>query len=812
MAGLSGRGRGAGQEMTATAALPVEEEEKAKELERRIRRKFKTSFEYYSPRCLKIRSKSGKPIAFTMNKSQMYLHMSAEKQLKTLGRIRVLVLKGRQQGMCLSPDTLVMRNDFTCSQIRDIKIGDKLIGIDEGLGELNKANRRKERRMRTATVEAVRTFKRELFEVELSDGRIVKCTSEHRWAMRQRSGDYVQWRNLGDAKIGDFIRAATHSLDEGTETFEDGWIAGVLDADGSCSVTRAPRVAFSQLDGLVLNRYKKYLNNINVKWYENIDRRTKVGRTTKLGDRPVHAVRVDKLPDIMRLLGKAKTTRFNLNHIYEGRKLPRSSNGFDAWIKITSIKSLGISDVVDIQTDCKTFIANGLVSHNSTYVEGRFYWKVTQGKGKQAYILTHEEPATQNLFKMVERYHDNCLPKLKPITGMNSAKELNFASIDSGYKVGTAGSKGTGRSSTIQYFHGSEVAFWPHADTHAAGVIQGVPMEPDTEIFLESTANGIGNYFHHQWQMAESGESEYIAVFLPWYWQDEYKVLISKEFRPTIEELELLKHFGPDGLTMEHIAWRRIKTVELSVPGEEGDWKFKQEYPFTAQEAFQTSGDDVLINPKNVLKARKSEVACYGAHVVGVDPARFGVDRTGIIHREGRKAYGIQTLKKKGTMEVAGICARILKHPITGKNTNVDMMFIDVGGLGAGVYDRLEELGFEDEGRITAVNSAEKPLEEEQYMNKRAEMWGEMREWFSMRVDVVDSDELHADVCGPKYKYDSASRLVIEKKEDMMKRGLRSPDIGDALALTFAFPVAPKRKLHGQGSNDFAPVDTMVGY
>lgn len=94
--------------------------------------------------------------------------------------------------------------------------------------------------------------------------------------------------------------------------------------------------------------------------------------------------------------------------------------------------------------------------------------------------------------------------------GASNAKELYFSDIDSGYKVGTAGTKGVGRSSTIQYFHGSEVAFWPHAETHAAGVLQAIPKEPGTEIILESTANGIGNYFHKMWREAERGESEYI--------------------------------------------------------------------------------------------------------------------------------------------------------------------------------------------------------------------------------------------------------------------------------------------------------------
>src|SRR5262249_59464457 len=94
---------------------------------------------------------------------------------------------------------------------------------------------------------------------------------------------------------------------------------------------------------------------------------------------------------------------------------------------------------------------------------------------------------------------------------------------DSGYKVGTAGTKAVGRSSTIQLFHGSEVAFWPFADTHAAGVMQAVPNEKDTEIILESTANGIGNFFHQTWRNAEAGKNDYIAIFVPWYWSEEYR-------------------------------------------------------------------------------------------------------------------------------------------------------------------------------------------------------------------------------------------------------------------------------------------------
>ena len=107
---------------------------------------------------------------------------------------------------------------------------------------------------------------------------------------------------------------------------------------------------------------------------------------------------------------------------------------------------------------------------------------------------------------------------------MANASELRFDALDSGYKVGTAGTRGVGRSATLQLLHGSEVAFWPHRRRrHAAGVLQAVADEPGTEVILESTANGVGNLFHQMWRDAETGASDYIAVFVPWFWQEEYR-------------------------------------------------------------------------------------------------------------------------------------------------------------------------------------------------------------------------------------------------------------------------------------------------
>ena len=86
----------------------------------------------------------------------------------------------------------------------------------------------------------------------------------------------------------------------------------------------------------------------------------------------------------------------------------------------------------------------------STYVEGRLYWKTTHRKGVRAFILTHRDQATNNLFTIAKRFHDNCPPAVKPLIKASNAKELDFLRLDSGYRVGTAKAEGVGRADTIQ--------------------------------------------------------------------------------------------------------------------------------------------------------------------------------------------------------------------------------------------------------------------------------------------------------------------------------------------------------------------------
>ena len=428
----------------------------------------------------------------------------------------------------------------------------------------------------------------------------------------------------------------------------------------------------------------------------------------------------------------------------------------------------------------RALILKGRQQGCSTYVGGRFYHRTTHHFGTQSFILTHALDATNNLFKMAQRFYQNTPDLVRPEISTNNAKELIFGQLDSGYKIGTAENKSVGRSATIQLFHGSEVAFWANAQEHAKGIMQAVPDAPNTEVVLESTANGVGNYFHQQWQKAESGMSDFIAIFVPWFWQEEYRRQIPEDFILTPKEEELKSLYG---LSDEQVSWRRYKIVDLSVSGIDGEKAFMQEYPCNSNEAFQLTGEDSYIDSALLMRARKGKADKFGPILIGVDPARFGDDRTSIILRQGRVAFGLQSFIKKDTMEVTGIVQSLIQEHKPAK------VFIDIGGLGAGVYDRLCELGNRD--ICIAVNAGSSALDGRKYSNKRAEMWGQFKEWLMDEpCEIPDIDTLHADCCGIRYSYNSNSGLVMEGKDAMKKRGIRSPDEADALCLTFALPQA----------------------
>lgn len=425
----------------------------------------------------------------------------------------------------------------------------------------------------------------------------------------------------------------------------------------------------------------------------------------------------------------------------------------------------------------RAVILKGRQAGCSTYIQARYLHHVITSRGKKAFILTHEAEATKNLFEMTQRFYDNLPTGVCPKADVSSARELHFKVFDSGYSVGTAGNKGVGRSQTIQLFHGSECAFWPHAEEHAKGILQAVSEEPGTEIILESTANGIGDYFYDKWQGGMSGDSGYQAIFVPWYWQDEYKRK-TPGFKLNEEEELLLQQYKKDGMTPAHLDWRRFKIHDFSPDYESGLERFYQEYPCNANEAFLNPISNIFIPARLVMRARKADIDSSAQLVIGVDVAAGDRDKTAIIRRKGRLAYGLQKYTNHNTMEICGLITRIIKEE------NPVKVYVDCIGVGAGVVDRMQEMGYT---QVEGVNVARSANDKEQFKNIRAELWADMRDWMmqEMAVQIPDNDELQGELCSLGFKHNSSGQLVIESKEELIKRGMKSPDGADALSLTF---------------------------
>lgn len=276
----------------------------------------------------------------------------------------------------------------------------------------------------------------------------------------------------------------------------------------------------------------------------------------------------------------------------------------------------------------RALILKGRQQGCSTYVEARFYWKVTHRPGTRAFILTHLDEASRNIYQIAKRFHENCPAAVRPRAGLSNSRELFFDKIDSGYQVGTAKSQGVGRSNTLQYFHGSEVAYWANASDHISGILQAVPDAAGTEVILESTSAGAGGLFYTLCQDAIKGRSDYRFIFVPWFWQDEYRKVPPTDFAATAEEEEYRAAYALDDA---QLCWRRGKIYELG-----SIWTFRREYPSTAEEAFQADRPDALWARDTLQRNRRhaADLPPLRRIVVAVDPATTSnrnSDETGII-------------------------------------------------------------------------------------------------------------------------------------------------------------------------------------
>ena len=177
--------------------------------------------------------------------------------------------------------------------------------------------------------------------------------------------------------------------------------------------------------------------------------------------------------------------------------------------------------------------------------------------------------------------------------------------------------------------------------------------------------------------------------------------------------------------------------------------------------------------------ARQSYI--HAPKILGVDVARFGDDMSVILRRQGLAVSGLQKFRGLDTMALSSRVGAEIRA------WRPDAVFIDEVGIGAGVVDRLRQLGF----KVQGINVGRQANEAGRYHNLRAECWLRMRDWLASGGAIPEDKEMIDDLTGLEYGFDHHERFQLERKQEMKERGLASPDCADALALTFAQPVAP---------------------
>lgn len=437
----------------------------------------------------------------------------------------------------------------------------------------------------------------------------------------------------------------------------------------------------------------------------------------------------------------------------------------------------------------------------STYVGGRFYKKTSTERGCRTQIITHEDDATQNLFGMAKRYHENCLPDFKPQTSASNANELAFGKLDSGYKIATAGARSAGRSSTIQCLHASEYDFWPDATADEVwnGLSEAIPNMAGTEVIIESTAKIPGGRFHRAIKAAMAGESSYEVLFLPWFWHEEYVAGVScppvpDDWKPppAFAEYGLLHDLPLDRL---YWAWykNRDQAMNYATTPDEFTPDFKREYPATIDEAFEVAGDDfVRVFPRSWVRAAQARWIANRALPLapmtglGIDPAQGGGDKTAWAPLHGIRFPEVRAVPGITTPDGPAIAAIAITHIRDGATIAIDV----TGGHGGDAYTHckkhleLPTLGVNSSHGSDAWSRDRK----NKLVLMRDELHWQFREALNPEtgdnVELPPDLELEEEMLAVTFEVKPAGIKVMPK--DLIRAALkRSPDKLDAVLLAW---------------------------
>jgi len=300
-------------------------------------------------------------------------------------------------------------------------------------------------------------------------------------------------------------------------------------------------------------------------------------------------------------------------------------NGVDMPFKLNSTQRK-----LDAALTGHDLIAKARQEGVSSYFLARYLIRCLGRKNRRAVVISHDRESTQRMLSRVH-YFISTFRGPAPVISHASKNELVFPKTNSMFYIGTAGSRAFGRGDTITELHCSELAFWPKPELLCTGLFQAVP--PTGELAMESTGNGVGNFFHRRAMGAATGKSKTRLHFFNWLDFPEYSHDLSPEAEtafldsldPDLEEDILYTDYG---LSAKQLSWRREKLDELDYDLR----RFKQEYPITLDECFQAAGSSVFFKVRYVptkewkrvdreLWALEDHPRKDRTYLIGADPA-----------------------------------------------------------------------------------------------------------------------------------------------------------------------------------------------
>lgn len=448
--------------------------------------------------------------------------------------ILIALHKARQLGACLAPETRVLTADLRWIPIEDAIVGQQLVAVDEELPGPKKATRK----LRVATVEAMNKVYESAFRVRMDNGTEFVATGLHRFLCRARGGTGARWRTVNDMRVRDHIRFVTRPW--GASSYEDGWFGGILDGEGSVRAKDAGGAegCMSQVAGKVLDRAEDYLKNLGYTFRDEVDRR-KSADSSKLGNKPVHKLVVDRLDELFRLVGQTRPSRFLSGQWWHGKALPgRRTRGGIAWPSIVSIELVAPQMMIDLQTTTGTFIAEGLVSHNSMLAQSIIIHRATTIPHNRSLVASVDSEKVTVLFKRSERIYNNLpwwfVPK---ITENVKSSHMVFGDLDSHILLQDSKQmSGLAQGDQFETSHLTECSSWmnPEVDIERH-FFPTIPQSTRAFSILESTAQVRGDWWHNFCNRLQQGYTRrWRFVFVPWYVEKtKYRAAVPADWSPS---------------------------------------------------------------------------------------------------------------------------------------------------------------------------------------------------------------------------------------------------------------------------------------